>query len=243
MNFSVLIFIISILFATSIIIYIVIRKDFYFRKGGPINIDSASGLPTRLNVHEFGNLEGDIENLDEVIVVAHTIEKPEGSLYNSVWKNFSRNVKYTFLISRSTFNTEQNGFYKIFQALLDVAKTRASSENKLENNLKIKSLKFDWDDYPYVFYRIKKQGDPSNLYLTFAYRGTQQNEGIADNYVLINPALANSISKALNEATHDNSLQKVEKEFEYGSIKMENIIRNINDVFQPPRKNGKPEKV
>ena len=154
--------------------------------------------PIKLTSLELGVFEGKVMDLYEVIVLADIIEKPESTLFTSIEANFKRNVKYTFFISKSNYVTECNSYYLFFQAMM-----RATNR---ENCLTITSLAMDWNTYPYIFYRTKK-GDKLT---THAYRGTEIKNGIADNYVLLRPELAETIANIINQAiinTNEKSLE------------------------------------
>jgi len=146
-------------------------------------------LKVHLTVNELGELEANIPNLKEVVILADRIEEPTGRLFDAVKKNFTSNVKYTFLISKSKYAAERKRFYPIFEAL---AKSINKNKNGNQKLISMKALQLEWDDYPYVFYRT---GDEATSFKTFAYMGTQNKEGIADNYELIPPTVAGKIVK------------------------------------------------
>ncbi len=146
-------------------------------------------LKVHLTVSELGKLEGNIPHLKEVVILADRIEEPTGRLFDAVKKNFNNNVKYTFLISKSKYVIERKNFYPIFEAL---AKSIDKKRNGNQKLISMKPLQLEWDDYPYIFYRT---GDEANSYKTFAYMGTQNKEGIADDYELIPPTVAGKIVK------------------------------------------------
>lgn len=150
----------------------------------PLIQHADTGLSHHLTVKELGLIEGGISNLNEVIVIADRIEEPTNELYYSVKENLKKGIKYIFLISEHKFEKEKNSYWKIFQAIGEAVK----HNYKIENALEIYSLNFDWEDYPYVFYRFTDTETKKQK--AFAYMGTQLREGIADEYELINPTIA-----------------------------------------------------
>jgi hypothetical protein len=184
-----------------------IHRDIYFPK--------KLNLPEKLTAVELGLLEGEIRNLTEVIIVSDIIEKPKNTLFASVEYNFNRNVQYKFLISKNRYSNEVNSYYLLFDAM-----TKATN---CKNCLTISSLSMDWNTYPYIFYKTITNGKAT----TFAYRGTEINEGIADNYVLIAPALAETIANTVNQTilgTGGNANPQAplfeDQEFDYRAINL-----------------------
>ena len=54
-----------------------------------------------VSVEDIADVEIDSSRLIEVLVVAHLIERPSGRLAKAVENNFSKGVKYSFLVSHS----------------------------------------------------------------------------------------------------------------------------------------------
>ena len=150
----------------------------------PLIHSADTGLKTFLSVKELGKLEGSIENLSEIIIIADRIEEPTNELYLSVKENLKKGVKYTFLISGSKYDSELNSYIKIFQAIAEVIKRKFNTADLIE----IHPISFDWNNYPYIFYRYIESlsGSPK----IFAYMGTQLKEGIAEEYELMPPTIA-----------------------------------------------------
>lgn len=178
---NIIFYIISILGAFSICIimlFLIINRKHIF----------TDTLPKNINKKQLGILEGSIQDLKYVIVAADVIEKPTDTLLRAVEYNFNRGVKYIFLISQSKFKTEeQRGFSNWFRTLAD--------RSQYQDLFNIKSLLHEWNDYPYIFYRLRK--DDTGNYYTFGYRGEEVGEGIAESYVMMEPSLAHTVAQTL----------------------------------------------
>ncbi len=148
----------------------------------------------RIDVRELGKIEGSIERLQRVIVMAHQVERPTDELAEAVEMNFRRGVKYIFLVSRSRAQLELNGYYKIFEALAEIALARDRPNRDVRDLVEIKQLPFDWDDYPFIFYQVS---DDKGAVRTIAFRGEQLHEGIADFYTTIPPSYAHTIATSV----------------------------------------------
>mgnify|MGYP003434034837 FL=1 len=168
-------------------------------------------LNRHLSVKELGLIEGRIADLNEVIVIADRIEEPIHELYSSVKENLKKGVKYIFLISEHKYENEKNSYWKIFQAIGEAVK----HNYKIENHIEIYSLNFDWEDYPYVFYRYKDAD--TNKQKAFAYMGTQLREGIADEYELINPTIARKMLELAFKGVTIPTYEKITAEELYNS--------------------------
>ena len=143
---------------------------------------------------ELGVLEGKIKDLSEVIVIADIIEKPTKFLFESVVNNLNRQVKYKFLISKSSFQKEKTKYFKIFEAI-------AQSEN-VDNLVEINPLRIDWEHYPCIFYKLKNGN-------VFAFMGNEKKEGIAGGYDFVGPNMAFNLLKIadfVTEIKNDNIL-------------------------------------
>src|SRR5439155_709963 len=128
--------------------------------------------PQYVTVDQLATIEGSVQDLVRVMVVANTIEKPEGSLGRAVEHNFARNVEYLFLISSSKAADEKERYFKIFEAYKQI-------RNPKSQLLDIKALPFEWDDYPIVFYQYR---DPNAVLASVAFRGSELREGITKFY-------------------------------------------------------------
>lgn len=153
--------------------------------------DEAPEVPVssgcKLTVDQLGEIEGTIPNLIRVLVVANTIEKPEGRLGKAVEENFRRGVKYLFLISASTAPHEKERYFRLLRAY-EQMHTR---EGEL---LDIKALPFDWDDFPIIFYQTcDSQGNLASI----AFRGSEVREGLGTYYDRVPTEYAHTIATAL----------------------------------------------
>lgn len=152
------------------------------------------GLKNILDVHEFGKLEGGLEGLIEVIVVADHIEDPVDELRKAVKLNFERGVVYHFLISKDRAQDELDGYYRIFEALALIISKKL--KHSVEDLVKIEQLSFDWNEVPYVFYKIiNPQQTPNIRYISL--RGNQKREGIADYYSYVAPREADLFARSI----------------------------------------------
>ena len=133
-------------------------------------IRGRSRLGPWLTVDRLGRLEGDIPDLERVIIMCHKVEPPDGALRDAVERNFGRGVRYLFLISHEHAHEELRGYYRIFQALAQIHIDRKGGAKAIEDLVDIKKLLYTWDDYPYIFYQSRTAGDLQ----TVAYRGSQR---------------------------------------------------------------------
>lgn len=144
-------------------------------------------LPGQLTVDQLGEVEGTLPNLIRVLVVANTIEKPDGRLGKAVEENFRRGVKYLFLISASTAPLEKDRYFKLFKAYEEMH----TSEGQL---LDIKALPFNWDDFPIIFYQTR---DSEGNLASIAFRGSELREGLGTHYDRVPTEFAHTIATAL----------------------------------------------
>lgn len=142
--------------------------------------------PKYLTLEQLGTLEASVPNLVRVMVVANRIDKPEGALGQAVEENFSKKIKYLFLVSGSTAAVEKEGYYKIFEAYQAIK----SPNTRLVD---IKALPFEWDDYPIIFYQCKDENDPAVI----AFRGSDIREGLTRYYERVPAEYAHTIAKSL----------------------------------------------
>lgn len=131
-------------------------------------------LPHKVTAHELGMLEAGLPGLYQVLVIAHRIEDPIGQLGNAVVSNLRKKIPYVFLLSQSQAEKEIDGYFKIFEHYAGLA----NPDRPTSELVKIKKLDMEWDDYPYVLYFIRGTRHEAVV----AYEGTQENEGIADEY-------------------------------------------------------------
>jgi hypothetical protein len=147
-----------------------------------------------ISVHQLGEIEGSIDGLTDVIVVAHRVEEPMNTLRKAVKKNLESNVEYHFLVSKSRASAEIDGWVQVFLAIAHVVKKAAGSATKASEVVKISRLHFDHRDTPYVFYRAA-QAD--GQLAVVAFRGNQVDEGIAERYTRLPAGIAFSLASAL----------------------------------------------
>jgi hypothetical protein len=150
-------------------------------------------LPLGIPVCDIGIIERDLINLKMVIVVAHKVEVPTSTLAQAVEHNFARGVKYIFLISNDHAEKEINGYYKVFEGYAQVVIGRQGA-GKIADLLDIQKLPYNWDDYPYIFSKLRL---PSGEEKTLAFRGDELHEGIAKHYGRVDPVLAHTIARAI----------------------------------------------
>lgn len=147
-----------------------------------------------ITAHELGEIEASLENLVRVVVAAHRVEAPENALRAAVERNFARRVKYEFLVSSSTKDSEKDGWINVFIAIAKVILAKEKSPYKPKDVVNISRLSHDWRDSPYVFYFMV---DSSNRSSVVAFRGNQRDEGIAEMYQRLPGRLAYSLATAL----------------------------------------------
>jgi hypothetical protein len=188
-------------------------------------------LPREINETELGKLEGSIAQLKEIVIIAHQIEEPTDILLKAVKINFSRKVKYRFFISPCNYNEEKETSFNIFKGFAQIAVRNLSESsngnNNIDNLLEINSLHIDWEDCPYIFYRIENGFNGEAKYHTFGYRGAELKEGIAKNYCLIEPELAHTVLRTVIES-YNVIIQNIGNSVESGEFDYKNEI-NIDD--------------
>lgn len=147
-----------------------------------------------ITAHRLGEIEGAIKGLVRVIIAAHRVEDPTGTLRQAVKKRLASNVEYHFLISKSHAKTEVDGWIHSFRAIAHVRLKEVGSELKPADLVRISNLQYDWRDTPYVFYQTETS---NGKMATIAFRGNQTNEGIAEKYVRLPGWLAYSMALAI----------------------------------------------
>lgn len=165
-----------------------------------------------ISKEDLGLLEGTISSLEEVIIISDIVEEPTEKLYSSVVSNLKRNVKYTFIISKSKYNTEQNSYFQIFKAI--------AHSNNLKNAVVIKPLNIEWNNFPCIFYKL------SNGYV-FAYMGNEQREGIAEGYDFVGPQLAKNLLRLSNYASQIDEKKILTYEQTFDKISLKEVL-NLN---------------
>lgn len=151
-----------------------------------------------VSVEDLGKLELDSGELIEVLVLASLVEYPSGSLAEAVENNFSKGVKYSFLVSNSNAEKELDRYYKIFKDLAEIASEKSGKKIRSSHMVNIKCLPYDWPDVPYIFYTYRKKiGEEEIEEEVVAYRGNQKGEGIADFYEKLPSSQSESIKLTL----------------------------------------------
>lgn len=159
-----------------------------------------------INAHELGKIEENIVGLTRVMVVAHRVEEPMNGLRRAVTKNLRASVQYHFLVSKSRAESEIDGWIREFLAIAHVVKKQSGSVLESQELVRISNLSFDWRDTPYVFYVAEtSDGQPS----TVAFRGNQDDEGIAERYTRLPGWLAYSMALAIfSDAPHPMTIDR-----------------------------------
>lgn len=152
------------------------------------------GLRRYFDVQQLAVIEAGLIGLDQVLVVAHQIEKPTNDLREAVKKNFLRKVKYIFLVSHSRAEREMRGDYKVFEEIAKEIINNYKVDVNVDDLVSIYKLPYDWHDLPYVFYQVRILG--KGPYVA-CLRGNQQREGIAEGYFRVSPRLASTIAKTV----------------------------------------------
>ena len=160
-----------------------------------LSVGDSIDLPSGIAVHEIGTIERDLAHLEAVTIIADKVERPTDTLSQAVEHNFSRGVKYLFLVSGAREPDEVRGYFEIFEAMARVVLARQQKKDKSVRDLiEIKQLPYTWDDYPLIFYRVRLSNGKAK---TLAFRGDQLQEGIADHYGRLEPSLAHTIARAI----------------------------------------------
>ncbi len=163
----------------------------------PAGVVQAAPLPDHLTVDHIGEIEKGLANLIRVIVIADHVERPTDKLSDAVEHNFSRGVKYLFLVSGSHARREVDGYYQIFEALAKIVISRSGTRQSVRDLVDIHQLPYDWNDYPYLFYQVQDRSEKPEALRTIAFRGEELREGIAKTYVRVEPTAAHTIAKSV----------------------------------------------
>src|SRR5436309_1658612 len=169
-------------------------------------------LPTGISVKDIGFIERDLENLKMVIVIADKVERPTSQLSDAVEYNFSRGVKYLFLVSADRAQKELQAYITLFEAFarLELNKRPPGASQDIKDLIEIKQLPYNWDDYPYIFYQVQL---PNGKTKTLAFRSDELHEGIANHYGRVDPIYAHTIARAIKEeAPRSVALPAMERE-------------------------------
>lgn len=190
-TFDILIWI-GIAFIISLIVYFFIKRADIFGEL-PVYSEGRWSIPINANDKFLGKVEGNNNMLKEVVVVAHQIEEPNGGLLESVKSNFRKKVIYRFIISHSSYEEEKEKYIRVFQGYAQAESPEGTNYDSL---VKLHKMNDAWSDVPYIFYRCESGGEKEFI---FGYRGSQLNEGIADNYVLMEPQQAHTIFRLVEK--------------------------------------------
>lgn len=197
------------------------KKQHFLVLSKPPELVSASGL---------GKLEIGAEELREILIICHKIEKPSNELLSAVRHNLANGRSYKFFVSQSNFEAESKAYFKIFQAIAEVeGRLNLSGKNSISDLVELHSLTFDWHDKPpIVFYRTGNPESPR----TVAYRGHTAGEGIDNLYRLVDPYLGHAILEMLKTM--------VEPETNREDIKPEEFLDNNVVKFTIPNARSNP---
>lgn len=169
-----------------------------------------------VTVCHLGKIEKELDRLDQVIVVASQVERPDSTLADAVIDNMRDGVSYLFLVSKSKATDELKGYYLVFEALARIA---AEDVSKVHELIKIQKLPYDWVDVPYIFYRYKNESQSG--YEVLGFKGNKRECGIAPFYERIPSLHAITICAALLEAAPEDIRGKFEV--------VPNIISKVNN--------------
>jgi hypothetical protein len=167
--------------------------------------------PSVINKHQLGRLEGNLNafasqtnrRLREVIVVAHEVDRPGDALHDAVRDNLKNEVRYSFLVSKSRSQQELNGYFRDFETIANKVFEENGGTLTFDprDNVTMMVLPYEWNDFPYIFYRLTAGRSVENEApaCTYAIRGKQVNRGIADAYVAVPQEPAQTIAKVIME--------------------------------------------
>jgi hypothetical protein len=154
----------------------------------------------RLTLDNWAEFERTVHNLKQVIVVADIVQEPLDTLRDAVIHNFSRGVRYSFVVSRSKAIAEMNGYLKIFEGLATIAIAKHHLKMEVSDLVSIESFEDEWNGVPFVFYRIEDTDAPitaGTRFRTLAFWGDKWNAGIANNYQSLPSPVADALATAL----------------------------------------------
>ncbi|MEI7870063.1 MAG: hypothetical protein WCI11_19440 [Candidatus Methylumidiphilus sp.] len=149
--------------------------------------------------HQLGLLEGALgmhvgqRVLSQVIVVSARIDAPDDKLRESVRENFRRGVQYLFIVPDSRWQENKDHWFLTFKNIAQDVVNEGRSEGKgIKELIDIWSLPSDWDDVPYIFYRLSVNG--SGKHEIYAVRGNEKKVGIASQYTSVPKEYAETIA-------------------------------------------------
>jgi hypothetical protein len=165
-----------------------------FLEQNPIEYELELEIKDSMLIDEISTLEKSIDYLSEIIIVCHQVERPEGKLLDAVEENLARGIRYTFLVSRDSYQLEVNRYYQFFVTIANIVSETTNHPIRASELVRIKPLRINWNDSPYIFYRTKRE---ENIQATIVFRGNSLNQGICKVYNLLDHSIAPAIYNLL----------------------------------------------
>ena len=198
--------------------------------------------------HQLGLLEGAFgmhigqRVLSQVIVVSSQIDEPDDKLRESVRENLSRGVQYLFIVPDSRWQKDKDHWFRTFENIAkDVVNEGHGKGKGIEELIDIWPLPHDWDDVPYIFYRLSVNG--SGKHEIFAVRGNEKKVGIASQYSCVPKEFAEPIALfAISDAQKEmvarrkstNTPITISKNLQgdnFVSTVLDDVAANVDDWF------------
>ncbi len=126
------------------------------------------------------------------------------------------------IVSKSKANKELHGYLEIFDALATIAIKEHSLQQSVTDLVSIEALPYEWNGFPFVFYRLQDTSDPlteRSGFKTLAFWGNRVNVGIADSYEALPPAVADALATALMNGA---------------PTRVQRMLPSLEDNFQQP---------
>lgn len=187
--------------------------------------------PIKLRRDNWAAFERAVQNLKQVIVVADVVQKPDGSLRDAVIHNFSRGVRYTFIVSKNA-RQKQKDYVELFRDLASIAIHEHSLTLTIEQMIKVEILPDDWNGVPFVFYRIEDTNSPltaKSRFSTLAFWGNTQNAGIAEEYEALPGPVADALATALVSGAPSQIKSEI-KNLEDDNFASEKVVGFVSPV-------------
>lgn len=162
--------------------------------------DSTSDqMPVGISQEALAAVESSLQELEMVVLVAHRIERPSDAIRAAVEENLARSVQYRFLTSPTTPDEIETVYFEDYKTSARAIKAKFGLPLPLEKMVKLDRLTFEWDDFPYIFYRLRKRVGTGSRHTihTLAFRGLSRTAGLAETYEAVPPALAQSLVRML----------------------------------------------
>jgi len=192
------------------------------------SLDSNSN-GSALPLASIAALERELPDLDMVVVFAHTIEKPPEPLRDAVEANLARGVRYRFLISPSSRQSEATIFLSDLVTSAKYVKSKYKIKTPVDEMVSLESLTSEWDDVPYIFYRLKTSGDDPDVRSTIVFRGESRHSGLASVYHSVPASIAHTVKRFLL-AQESEPINLAVQDFEHDKI--EEIANPANPVLE-----------